>query len=285
MAIAALTTPLSAAPLASQPGGIVSTPVKINDQQTFEFIVDTGASQTVISGRLIDTLALTAFPGASEALMGATGAGRTEVYALSSVEIDGKRKGLIRAIGQRAFPPLGTAQGIIGADFLADHVVDFDFPRNELRLLEASEIPSTRGWRILPITFNRRAFPVLQGLIGGVPVTIILDTGAQLTIVNSAAASKLSQAGDLGGAALPGHRPQARGATGHAVSLQMRNFADFSVGDFKLDPQRIAVADLPVFNTLGLDETPAMILGIDKLRGLRMIVDYPRSRLLIKPGS
>jgi hypothetical protein len=46
----------------------------------------------------------------------------------------------------------------------------------------------------------------------------------------------------------------------------------------------VTFADFPVFQVLGLDAGPALIIGIDLLSHLQAIaIDYPRSELQIRP--
>lgn len=271
-----------------QPTGHISAPVKVNDSETFEFILDTAASKTVVAPSLAASLSLQPFPGASEPMVGATGSSVADVFALRSLELDGKRQGLVRAVGHDAVPAQGTARGILGADILANYVVELDLKSGEVRLHDSDKVFAVDGWQVEPLTFNRRAFPLLRGTLDGVPITIVLDTGSPLTLINGAAARAVGPSDGRADPPQRNHQGQGlhiQGATGHAMSIQFRDFKSLSGANTKFEAKRIAVADLPVFSNLGLNDTPAMILGIDKLRGSHLVLDYPRSRLLIRPAA
>ena len=56
----------------------------------------------------------------------------------------------------------------------------------------------------------------------------------------------------------------------------------FAIGEAGFGPSRLGVVDLAIFDTLGLDHGPAMILSAESLGEHRFVIDYPRSRLLIE---
>ena len=120
---------------------------------------------------------------------------------------------------------------------------------------------------------------VLKVSLEGRPVTAVLDTGARQTFVNWHAARA---AGIEPGA--PGLvRGTGRGgATAHGFAFDTMRFDALAVGDTRFATPSLAIADLPVFATLGMAGAPAMILGIDVLGGRRFVVDYPARRLLIE---
>lgn len=259
------------------------TEVQVNGQGPFPFVVDTAASMTAIFPLLREKLTLTPASQPSDPLHGASGSAAVQLYRLDNVEVDGHRRDALSAVGLSTIDKLPTAAGILGADVLSSHVVDFNIPAGEFRLHCAEDDLAASGrWTILPFKRHTVGFPLIDGTLDGKQITLLLDTGAARTIINGAAAKALGI-----DASTPGIKPSkpVRGATAHAQSSLEGKFKKISAANWSIDAGTITIADLPVFKALGVADKPMMILGIDKLNGSRFVVDYPRNRLLIAEGA
>jgi len=160
-----------------------------------------------------------------------------------------------------------------------DHrILDFDFPERRLMLYDGkpSPVKTIRSRldirEINEIWFVRVKLNRRQGWA-------MIDSGSNVTYVNSAFADT----------AAPRHRAKADAfldgstdgdALARIVRVNRLNLGDHSLSDFEL-----LVADPPLFEHLGLDGEPAMVLGLDALRHFRMQVDQQQGRLYLSvPG-
>jgi Aspartyl protease len=111
-----------------------------------------------------------------------------------------------------------------------------------------------------------RAYRLPGGLISA-PVELngaaglgVVDTGAARSIVNT----RFAEAAGIDDASKP---------------LGWFSLAGTSTRDVVA-----GVADAPTFAEVGMAEQSAMILGLDRLAGLKLIIDYPRRRIWFDPG-
>jgi hypothetical protein len=91
-----------------------------------------------------------------------------------------------------------------------------------------------------------------------------------------------ARAAGVSGQRKPERVKTAGGATRDAVAYSLRRFNSIAIGDTRFHPGALAISDLPVFAPIGMDQAPAMIVGLDLLGDRRFLIDYPARRLLIE---
>lgn len=262
------------APLTRLANGHYTTPVTINGQGPFGFIVDTGASAPVINPRLRESLGLWSVPGVE-----VKGAGGSQTTTLSIMR--GYKSGVFsRTLDMIAVVPSGkiVPNGVIGMNAFTGKRLAFDFQRN---LLTASpSAPTPPGFAAVPIEVRQGSFIIMPVTIDGVPALAMLDTGARRTGGNPALEKALGlAAGD------PRLHPAeaVHGATDTEIPAMTAQAHALKIGSVTFRDPQITFADLPVFHSLELDDGPAIILGIDLLHTLRgMAIDYPRAELQLR---
>ena len=173
------------------PDGQLMVPVVIDGKPPAPFIVDTGASATVISPEVVTVMGLQANTGPSTEVVSAAGrhAGGPS-YALHHVTVGGRDFGDLQATStslEEISTPNFPIAGILGQDFLAGLILDVDFPLHHLRIrgaAEASQPPASGG-----IPFRRLESGLLVidvRLDDGDPFPAVIDLGAQASILNTA---------------------------------------------------------------------------------------------------
>ncbi|WP_133479764.1 retroviral-like aspartic protease family protein [Cognatilysobacter segetis] len=269
-------------PLERTDAGHAAVRVQLDGHAPQRFIVDTGASTTAVYGPARRSLALSPEPGAQAQLVGVGGAQAIERYRLPALTVAGVRVDGVLATGL----PDGVAHGdglagILGRDVFGDRVVEFDFAAGRFGLHAPGTVPATRtGWTVLPIRLLPDAgFVLLDVQVDGRPVTAVLDTGARHSYVNWHAAR---QAGLAPGAAGLARGASSGGATAHRIEFDTAAFRKVEAGAVAFEAPRLRVADLPVFEPMGLADGPGLILGLDLLGDRRIVVDYPGRRLLVE---
>lgn len=254
--------------------GLIQAPVTLNGAVEARFIVDTAATETVMSDATIARLGL-AGSGEPARVHGATGSNDLNYYRLGSLRIG---DAVFRDIGAYDLPPLYAeigADGLIGADILRRHVVEFDLPAGAMRL-HPRGARLAGEWTTAPLLQRRDGFLLTEVRVGSLTMPALVDTGAVHNFINRAAARRLGIALD------PDAFEQIAGASGHVQTMARTELAGFAIGEAAFGPSRLGVVDLAIFETLGLDRGPAMILSAESLGKRRFVIDYPRSRLLIE---
>jgi predicted aspartyl protease len=258
--------------------GHIVVPIDVDGQSGMPFIVDTGASATIMTPRAIAAARLRRVADDDEAIGAAGVAVPGAAYAIGRL-----RAGAAEVVGLRVVENSLEAladdsiAGVLGRDFLGRFRVEIDLRSALLRLHDPASPPRPRA---AALSFR----DLEEGLIGldvrlnGSPVGAVLDLGAQATIVNRAAATS---AGVRAGA----RQGVAMGVGGAAAPVSSERFSRVEIGGATLTDRALYVGDLPVFEQIGL-RGPAMILGLDLLAGGVIDIDYRRRRLLLQlPGG
>ncbi|HYD11518.1 MAG TPA: retroviral-like aspartic protease family protein [Allosphingosinicella sp.] len=257
--------------------------VSIAGRGPFRFIVDTGAERTVISSELARTLALQ--PGRLTTVHS-----MTEVSQIATVVIPQLRVGSRSIAGIHA-PALARANlgasGILGVDSLQSQRVTFDFERREMTVT-----PSRRREESWPdsntvVVTGRSLYGrlvLVDAAIDGQRVWVIIDTGSEVSVGNSALRAALARRNRLG----PMAPIRMVSITGGEVTAQYSIARRIRIGGIDINNLPIAFADVHPFRQLGLEERPALLLGMDALQLFdRVSVDFPnrRVRVLIDDGA
>ncbi len=268
------------------PDGHLITSVHINGEGPFDFIVDTAASRTVISTDLAQQLSLPLLYDRTGRIMVASGIAETDVYQLDSLQFAGREWELGPALAL-PLPEIEKQQGyvgVLGLDVLASRIVLFDFDAQKLSLLTDAKARVQRrnpDWHTIKTRQNFAGFLSVNLRINKKTVRAIIDTGARRSIGNvklGALLENLSPASIMTReqvvAGLVLSQVPARTGLARTVKLQSLRWHD----------AEILVTDLAVFQTLGLSERPALILGLDFLESTSEVMfDFSRERIWIKP--
>jgi hypothetical protein len=160
-------------------GRLITLPVKVGGKE-YQFLLDTGSNccgfdatfrpslGTRIRAREVITAAgprTLDFYNAPEAFLGNI---RLEQrYPVACFDIE-----MLRCVSDLEI------RGIIGMSVLGNYVVQVDFDRGKLRLLEPEGVGHPEWGEHVPIVRNRLSLPSVRGeLSGGIEDTFILDTG------------------------------------------------------------------------------------------------------------
>lgn len=263
-------------PVSREWRGLMQVPVTLNGHVPARFIVDTAATATLLSADTVSRLGLTG-SGQPAYVEGATGGKALNHYRLRSLAVGGA---VHRDIDAYDLPPIEArfeADGLLGADVLRRHVVIFDGPNRAMLLYPARFDP--RGlageWSAVPARQRDNGVLIVAVRIGDATIPALVDTGAVHDFVNRPAAELLGLA--------PTAAPEPiGGASGHIQAMIPVALPPFAIGEARFASSRAGIVDLAIFETLGLADGPAMILGAETLASRRFVIDYPRSRILIE---
>lgn len=251
-------------PLTITQEGLPSIPVDVAGKPG-RMVLDTGAGSTVL---FEDALAkLDVRPVGAVPVQGAAAHGEALVYRLRALVAAGRSRPLA-PLALRRPGPLEGIDGILGADWLAGSVLDVDAPNGRVAIRQSAAAAARGG---VGVPFRQRARILLfAGKLNGHDVTLVLDSGAATSVANARAA----ELGMAGSDAVEQHRSIGGAAGSQRAGGSVRPLGTLSAGDHVFRKNSFFVADLPVFRSLGLAETPAIIVGFDQLQSERFIVDY-----------
>lgn len=256
----------------------MTVPVSFGAHGPFPFLVDTGAERTVITSALARELGLAVSSRAR--LVGSLRSADVDLVELDDLDI-----------GDRNFPGLSAvvleaghvgAAGIIGIDSLQDQRVVFDFQRGEISIGRSpnsterfARITSrTEGYDIVVTAKRQRDRMIIaDAFIDGIRMRVVIDTGSNFSIGNTALRDRLRKLHSLGEADL-------YDVTGAEAPREVIRAGRMEVGGILFNGPALLINDSPAFAELGLADTPALLLGMNHLRTFRRVaVDFHRRKV------
>jgi predicted aspartyl protease len=258
----------------------MTVPVNITGNGPYRFLVDTGSERTIISRELAQQLRLE--PGATAIVHSMTEVSDIRTAIIPTLDLGVRRVRNIHApMLERRH--LG-AEGMLGVDSLQAHRVLFDFQRREMRIT-ASRTEEI-GWPDGSIVVTGRRLMgrlvLVDADVEGTPIRAIVDTGAQVSIGNSALRRRLERRRRLG----PTVPVQLISVTGGQLSADATIVSEMRLGGVTINNLPIAFADVHPFQKLGLEDRPAILLGMDALTLFRRVsIDFANRRVRLLPTS
>ena len=209
-------------------------------------------------------------------LNGVTGAAEVPTVAIDSIEI-GALKFENQNLPVIFTSIMGNADGILGVAGFQDQRIDVDFKRDRVSVLDSN------GRRPHYSMVTARAERDVNGLMvvdvrvgRRIKAKAVIDTGAERTLGNLAlqnAMNKGRKKRQVVGAVV-------HGATPDIADGDVQEIKEARIGDMTLTNLEVIFADFHVFKLWGLDQQPAMLIGMDMLGVLdRLVIDYRRNEV------
>lgn len=262
-----------------------TVPVFINDEGPFQFAVDTAASASVVADDLVERLGVA--PAGLLDMHTVIGVERVQAVrarrlASGSLSVDDARL----AVGTR--PGLIGLDGLLGLDLLADQRLVMRFRGGGRSSINRSRPDHDQFLgvvrprvRFQPPEGAGSQLMVVEALVRGQPVQAVVDTGAQVTLINpalaAAAGARPFQSRNANTGAVLVQSPTGRAALAQAMVVSAVHF-----DELVLDRLAVLMGDFHIFRLLGLAETPAMLMGVDVLGVFqRVVIDLKRGEIIM----
>lgn len=248
--------------------------VMVGGAGPYRFVVDTGADRTVVSSEL--AAALKFAPAGTAPLHSIAGVSPVATATVPSLQLTRK---VVRNI---VAPVLGGshigADGILGVDALRSQRIDLDFAAQTMTVVpsvsEMSDDPNT-----IVVEGHRRngRLVITQASIQGVPITVVLDTGSEVTIGNDALRAALFSR-DIASF----HRVDLVAVTGETLIGRGAMVDQLAIGGAGLSNLEVVFASAHIFKQLKLDGRPAILLGMDAMRAFKKVsIDFAAQKLRV----
>ena len=268
--IALVVAPASPAPIPlTKTLNLLFAKVMIDGKGPYNFAIDSGATQVVLSERLATRLGLT--PVTTTLMHGVGGAGKVEskLYKVGEISIGDVR---VKNV------PLGTfndplisqlADGILGTAVLSDFIVTIDYPNNRMELTKkaAAATPTTD-------TLSARYFSNLMlvplEVNGKFRGNFIVDTGAVTTVLSHSTAALLGVKPDTPGARIELGVAGVGGVEG--VVLRVPSVTLKTPKNSDTFAQLVSIDMKEISKMIGTEVSG--ILGFDFLENYKLVIDY-----------
>src|SRR6187399_1108550 len=165
--------------------GRVMAPVFVNGVGPFAFVVDTGASSSVISPRVVARLKLVPDPARAKLLRGITGSEVVSTVAVESITAGEIKlpKSELPVVEPRVF---ADADGIFGADAFARGCLYVNFATAHVSILRTACPRVGENWEVMRARLRFGGLAVVNARVGNTRVVAIVDTGAERSLGNPA---------------------------------------------------------------------------------------------------
>jgi predicted aspartyl protease len=280
-------------PLKQLSSNHIVVPFAIGAREPMAFILDTGASTSVISRETQRVLGYRDEDGTPVKGQGANG----ELNDVRLFSVPDAR------VGDRVYRDLSVAvmdlrhlqdkldepvAGILGRNFLARHDLEIDFVGRKL-LLHGSDGVETGNVDVSAMAASEYG-NMVGGLIGievsidgGEAFPAVLDLGAARSVMNWHAARAVGLSRNS--KALADSPEALLGADNTPIETKFITFETIAVGAAKIAKPTVYIADLVVFQTLGVADGPAMVFGVDMLVQRSIVIDYQSQQVYISRGG
>ena len=249
--------------------------IAVGDEGPFRFLVDTAADRSAVSRQMAARLKLA--PGRDALLHRVSGVSRVSTAAVRGMQV------ATRTLPDVNAPLLDEthvgADGILGTDVLRSALVRFDFRERKLSILPASKAQrQQRDPDSIVVEARRRSgrLIVTEAELDGQKLTVVLDTGSEMSVGNAALRRALEKRGQLSA-----ETPVLLGSvTGKTLPASFMMSRQLDVGGVTLLGLGIAFADVHTFRAIGIDERPALLLGMNALQAFESLTIDMRAKKL-----
>jgi predicted aspartyl protease len=268
------TEPRYVAPTRRDRIGRIWAPVLVDGKGPYRFVLDTGASQAVITARAAQSLGNTSI--ATTRVIGFTGSAEVPTIHVSRMEVGEL------LLGPSQLPVLndvfGGAQGVLGIQGLENKRIYADFGGDRLVISRSHGEPARPGFIVVPLT-NVNGLLIADVRVGSVRTKAIIDTGAQGTIGNNALRDALMRHPPPNS-----KREDVIGVTLDVQSGDGLRVPDIDFGKIKIQNAHVIFGDMYLFQRWKMIDAPTLSIGMDVLGSFDvLVIDYARHELQIRP--
>ncbi|HWI89079.1 MAG TPA: aspartyl protease family protein [Sphingomicrobium sp.] len=254
----------------------MTVPVRVSGSGPYRFLVDTGADRTAISRELAAHLNLTT--GREVELHTTTGASQVSTATIPEIQLTRKA---VKGIEAPLLDSVNIgADGILGTDSLSLQRVEFDFKAQTMSVVPAGapDFADEPGTIVVEARRRNGRLIVTDATANGRHITVVVDTGSQVTIGNEALRRTL-QAKDL----LPETHPvDLISVTGEHLAGDYMFLKNLEMGGVGLTNLAVVFAPAHTFHQLKLDDKPALLLGMNAMRAFKKVsIDFASRRMRV----
>lgn len=267
--VAAVHAPDNPAPIKFRKSlNLIFASLKIDGKGPYDFAIDTGATQTVISEKLAAEIGLK--PITTTVVFGIGGAGKveTKLYKVKEFSIGDVKISNV-PVGTFNDPLISQlADGILGTSIFSDFIITVNYPANQLELARARP-PSAAGAEVLPVWFFSNLL-LLPLDVNGKRGNFIVDTGAVTTVMSHSMAAQLGINENTAGAKIDLGIAGVGGFEG--VVLKVPNVTFKTPKNTEVFPQVVSIDLKQISKMIGTEA--AGVVGYDFFSDYKLTLDY-----------
>jgi predicted aspartyl protease len=254
----------------------MTVPVLLSGRGPYRFLVDTGADRTAISREVARSLQfVSSEPAVLHSIAGVSTitTARVPSLQLTRNEIRGINAPMLEGAN------IG-ADGILGVDSLRSQRVMFDFQSGTMSIVPSAvpDFKAEPGTIVVQGQRRNGRLIVTEATANDHPLTVVIDTGSQVSIGNMALRRAL-----LGGHVLKSSgQVELLSVTGDKIAGEYMLLRDLEIAGVGLKGLAIVFADAHTFKQLKLNKKPALLLGMNAMRAFKKVsIDFTSRKLRV----
>lgn len=249
--------------------------VSVGGQGPYRFLVDTGSERTIISRQLARRLQLES--GKNTVLHSVIGINDVRTVNIPNLQVSNKTLSVTNAPALEA-ANIG-ADGMLGIDSLRSQKVMFDFKAGTMAITPAkrSAEPFDKDTIVVRAKARKGRLIFTHAHVDGQEVTVIIDTGSQVSIGNLA----LERAMVKRRIWMAPEPLTIQSVTGETMVANVTVLKELQLGSgVGLHKLPVAFADAHIFRKLDLEQKPALLLGMNAMRAFdRISIDFASKKV------
>lgn len=254
----------------------MTVPVRLGGTGPYRFLVDTGADRTAISRELVSQLQLPSSGGVE--LHSVSGVSSVRTARVRNLELTHPpEQSIDAAVLDRA--NIG-ADGIVGVDVLRSQRVQFDFATQTMSVVPsaAPDFKAEAGTIVVSARRKNGRLIVTDADVDGHGLTVVLDTGSEITIGNSALRRSLQGSSLID----PQRTVELESVTGQKIIGDYMVVPAIKIGGIGLTNLAIVFTDAETFKQLRLHNRPAILLGMNAIRAFKRVsIDFANRKFRV----
>jgi predicted aspartyl protease len=249
---------------------LIFADVKINGKGPYNFVIDTGASQTALSQKLARDLGLKAITTTVMHGVGGSGKVDSNIYRIDRLQI-GEVSIKDLPVGTFDDPLVSQiADGIIGTSMLSDFIVTINYPDSRIELTH-KPVTTTDA---IPVWYMSNML-LMPADINGHQGNLIVDTGAITTVLSLGMASAMGINEKTPGALVDLGIAGVGGAQG--TTLMLPQFTLKTMRQSESLSQALAIDLADISRMLGTEISG--VAGFDFLKNYKLTLDYYKAEI------
>ena len=265
--------------------GHIVVETMVNDEGPFRFMLDTGASISVIFESTRSAAAIEPLEGVRAHVLGMTGSGTYPVADVSRISVGHEtwRNARVAVLPDLA-PIGGRVDGILGIDFISRYAVWYS-PEDRMLRFYPKQMTAESAYlewmnidlwdlRVGDGDLSVFAFDIF---VSGERIPTVFDLGSDSNIMNVKAARRLDVFFRR-----PGKLSNVHGITGQTPVLAEIRIWRLEIERTFWRNRLFLVGEFPVFELLDLERRSAALAGTSFFKDRDFIIDFSRKRLLVQ---
>ena len=254
----------------------MTVPVIVSGTGPYRFLVDTGADRTAISTDIATNLGLQV--GLRASLHSVAGVSRVATATVPSLQLTHKP---VRIVDAPLLERINMgADGILGVDSLRSQRVMFDFEAQTMSIVPAAvpDFHDEQGTIVVTASRRNGRLVVTEAKANNRALTVVLDTGAQISIGNAALRRKLEADNSIEAE----RQVELDSVTGDKLIGDVVFVRELKIGGVTMTNLAVVFAPAHTFKQLRLENRPAMLLGMNAIRAFKKVsIDFANRKLRV----